>query len=133
MARPLSRRVLARHIATQLHEGADVSALTQQLAAYLVAHKKKADASIIIRDIARQLADMGHVDAVVTVAHEPDTATKTALSETVTQATGADEVTLSVDVDASVIGGVKITTPGHELNVTIAHQLQMLKTRYRKA
>jgi F0F1-type ATP synthase delta subunit len=42
-------------------------------------------------------------------------------------------VTLSNMVNSEVIGGVKITVPGRELDQTVARQLTVLKTRFKKA
>lgn len=134
MAKPLSRRLLARYIAAELtKEGAAPQDAISQLAAYLIVHKKTNEVDVILRDVARQLADAGHVEAVVTAARELSGATEKRIKELVASQTGAQAVVLDVQLDPEVIGGVKIATPGRELNATIAHQLHLLKTRYRKA
>ena len=133
MARALSRRVLARHIATQLIEGEKPSVLTAQLAAYLIEHRKTDQLDTIIRDIAHQLAEAGYVEATVTAAHELTKETEAAVAKLVKSATAAKSVTVTARVDESVLGGVRIETPGRTLDATIAHQLQTLKTRYKKA
>ena len=133
MARPLSRRVVARHIAQRLIAGEKVTELSEQLAAYLILHRRTNELSTILRDVAHHLAQEGHVEAVVTTASSLDKSAEAAVKKLVQQATDAHDVTVAVEIDESVIGGVKIETPGHELNATIAHQLQVLKTRYKKA
>jgi F0F1-type ATP synthase delta subunit len=51
----------------------------------------------------------------------------------VKQHTGAKTVSLENSIDASVLGGVKISIPGRELDATITHSLNILKTRFKKA
>ena len=133
MARPLSRRVVARYIANQLIEGQKLDALATQLAAYLIQHRRTNEIDTILRDVAHHLADAGYVEAIVTTAQKLNAATETAVKQLVKDATGAKEVSVASQIDETVLGGVKIETPGHELNATIAHQLQVLKTRYKKA
>ena len=59
--------------------------------------------------------------------------TKKALEAFVKTKTKATQVSLSNMVDPSVLGGVKITIPGRELDQTVARQLTVLKTRFKKA
>ncbi|UTX51062.1 F0F1 ATP synthase subunit delta [Candidatus Saccharibacteria bacterium TM7i] len=133
MARPLSRRVIARYVATQLIAGEKTDKLATQLAAYLLLHRRTNEMETILRDVSHHLAEAGYVEATVTVAETLGAASEAAVKKLVKDATGAKEVSVAMNIDESVIGGVKIETPGAELDATIAHQLQALKTRYKKA
>ena len=133
MARPLSRRVVSRYIADQLVAGEKLDVLATQLGAYLLQHRRTAEIDTILRDVATHLADAGYIEAVVTTAQTLTATTEAAVQKLVKDATGAKEVSVTGQVDESILGGVKIEIPGHEMNATIAHQLQVLKTRYKKA
>ena len=133
MARPLSRRAVARYVAEQLAKGEKKDVVLQQLAAYLLQYRRSGDIDTIVRDIAYQLTEAGFVEAEVTVAHDLTKATEKAVAELVKNQTGAQNVVVTTTVDESVLGGVKIQTPGRELDATVAHQLHTLRTRYKKA
>lgn len=129
----LSRRSMAEYMAISLIEGQSKKKLFQQLAGYLVDTKRTNELDLIIRDIEFQLSEKGIVQASVISAFELTNETKKALTTFVKAKTKADHVSLSNMVDPTVLGGVKITVPGRELDQTIAHQLTVLKTRFKKA
>ena len=133
MARPLSRRSIARNIAERLVAGETSSVLAQQLGAYLLQNRRTKELDTILRDVAHHLADAGYVEAEVTVAHEMTPATEKAVTLLVASKTGASSVSLATKIDESVLGGVKVVVPGRELDATIAQQLRTLRTRYKKA
>lgn len=133
MARKLSRRDLAQYAARQLVDGASQKKITQQLAAYLLEHRRTNELSVIVRDIIAALADYGHVAGTVTSAHELSASTMKALEAFAKEQTGAKRVSLDTIIDESVLGGVKLELPGRELDTTIARNLTILKTRYKKA
>lgn len=70
--------------------------------------------------------------ATVVSAHELTVETKKALEAFVKQETTATTVSLSSMIEPAVIGGVKISIPGRELDQTIARQLTVLKTKFKK-
>jgi len=129
----LSRRAVAEYIATELAAGNSKKLLTEQLAAYLIDTKRTKELELIVRDIQFQLAEKGIVQASVVSAFELSSETKKQLEEFVKTKTKATNVSLSNVVDPKVLGGVKITLPGRELDQTVAHQLTVLKTRFKKA
>ena len=133
MTRKLSRRDLAQYVAHQLADGASQKKITLQLAAYLIENRRTNELSIIIRDIAAQLADLGHLSGTVTSAHELSAATKQAIETYAKEKTNAPHVVLDTIVDETVLGGIKLELPGRELDSTIARRLTLLKTRYKKA
>lgn len=133
MARKLSRRDLATYAARQLADGTSQKKVALQLAAYLIENRRTSELNVLMRDIATKLADEGHVTGTLTSANELSAATVKAIADYAQQKTGAKNVTLDTVVDESVLGGVKLELPGLELDTTIAHQLTILKTRYRKA
>lgn len=132
MSRKLSRRSLAMYIATQLVSG-NRAKVVKELAAYLVDTRRTKELSLIIRDINFYLSEVGITSATVISANELSAATKKAIEKFVATKTKSSEVAIETEVDPSVLGGIKISVPGYELDQTIAYQLTALKTRYKKA
>lgn len=132
MARKLSRRSLAEYIA----EGVVTPRRAQvikQLAAYLVDTRRTDEVDLIVRDAAYYLSQKGIVGARVVSAFDLSAETKKVITEFVTAQTKASTVTLDTMIDATVLGGVKITIPGYEFDHTVRQQLTALKTRFKKA
>ena len=132
MAGRLSRRRIAEYVATELLSGTGKAALLSQLAGYLVEYRRTDELGLIVRDIEFYMSEKGHVSAVVTSAFDLTSETKKAIEAFVKTKTKAEHVSLSSTIDPSVIGGVKISLPGYEINQTIAHQLTVLKTSFKK-
>lgn len=133
MARKLSRRALAQHVATHLVNGKPQKQIATQLAAYLIWTRRTKELSLIVRDIQFYLADHGHIAGSVTSAHDLSASTLKAIEAFAKQKTGAKHISLDTIVDESVLGGVKLELPGRELDTTVARRLTILKTRYKKA
>jgi F0F1-type ATP synthase delta subunit len=132
MSRKLSRRSLAMYIATQL-VGGDRTKVVKELAAYLVDTRRTKELSLIIRDINFYLSEVGITSATVTSAYDLSAETKKAIEKFIALRTKSSEVAIETEIDPAVIGGVKISLPGYELDQTIAYQLTALKTRFKKA
>lgn len=133
MARKLSRRSLAQHVATHLVGGKPQKEIALQLAAYLVSTRRTKELSSIIRDIQYYMADHGHIAGTVHSARELSASTLKAIEALAKSQTGAQRVSLDAVVDESLIGGVKLQLPGYELDTTVSRKLTILKTRYKKA
>jgi len=130
----LSRRSIAEYIATGLIDGKkSKKLLLQQLAGYLVDTQRTKELDLIVRDIEYSLSEKGIVQASIVSAFDLTAETKKALEAFVKTKTNATQVSLANMVDPAVIGGVKITIPGRELDQTVARQLTVLKTRLKKA
>jgi len=130
----ISRRRIAEYVATELIEAKTSQAkVLQQLAAFLVDTRRTTELTLIVRDIEFQLSQKGYTNATVTSAFDLTAATQKAIEAFVKDKTKAAHISLTTHVDPSVIGGVKVSLPGYEINQTIAHQLTALKTRFKKA
>lgn len=132
MATRLSRRKLTGHIADQLVAGIKSDQPVQQLAAFLVDHKRTNELDLIIRDIEYGLSERGIVLAKVTSAFDLTEATRQAVTELVQNHTDARQVQLHQYIDRDVLGGVKIDLPGSQLDATIARRLTLLRTNHKK-
>jgi F-type H+-transporting ATPase subunit delta len=128
----LSRRKIAEYYAASLIGGADAKILAMQLAGYLIDTKRTKELDDIVSDIEYYLSIHGVVSATVTSAHELSSATKSNIIAKIKDGMGAKTVQLHEVLDKNVLGGVKLQFAGSEIDTTIARQLNMLKTNYKK-
>lgn len=119
----LSRRKVAALLADELLAGQDA---TQKLAAYLIETKKTRELSLYVRDIEAAMADRGVLLADVASSFELAADTKHTITEYLKNTTGAKDVRLRLEVDPSLLGGVRIETPDKRLDDTIRHRLNQL-------
>lgn len=122
-----SRRVLSRHIASQLQAGANRDAVVRSLAAYIVEHRLHNDIELIVADIAWNLAKAGHIEAHITTARPLDLSLKQTVIEYVKRIESASEVEVREQVDASLLGGIIIETPSKRFDASIATKLKRLR------
>lgn len=133
MAKKLSRQAIASYVASELLVQKSHKTLVQQLAAYLIESRRTNELSLIMRDVAVNLADKGYVLGEITTAHALSEETKSAIVEYAKKRTGAAKIHLDTAVEPALLGGMKLTIPGKELNTTVARSLNILKTEYKKA
>ena len=129
----LSRRAIATYVAEQLTSETDHTKVILQLAAYLVDTRRTKETSLIVRDIQFYLAEAGSVSGVITTATTLSAETKKAIENHIKLQTSARTVALDSVIDPSIIGGVKVSIPGRELDATVSRSLTILKTRFKKA
>lgn len=127
----LSRRSIALYVANELNTPRR-KGVVLQLAAYLVDTHRTKELPLVIRDIEFYLAESGSVSGTITTAFDLTTETKKAIEKYVKQQTGAKDVLLDSIVDPTVLGGVKVSIPGHELDATVRRSLTILKTQFKK-
>lgn len=132
MARKISRRALAHYLADNILEADQRSTALKQVAGYLVQSRRTKEVDLIIRDVEVALLRRGIVMGTIVSAHEVSADMAQAVEDLVVRQTGAKSVTLDQVVDPSVIGGMRLSLPGQELDQTIRHQLTVLKTRFKK-
>lgn len=127
MAQRLSRRALADYIAEQWSAGVDRAKLIRQLAAYLVENRRTNEAILIVRDIEAALAEKGQLLAKVSSARELSSQVKDELVMQLKASQHAKSVELNTEVDANLLGGMKVELPGKEFDGTLRQRLQALK------
>lgn len=131
MARRLSRQSVAAHVAERLVAGD--KEVIKQLAAYIVQNRQTRNIDLFVRDIEARLLSMGHATVDATSAFSLSDTTKAEIKTFIKEQTGANEVVLREHIDESVLGGVRLRTPGRELDSTLARKLTLLRTRLKKA
>lgn len=133
MARRLSRRAMAEYMAAVILSGEKSGPAVKRLAGYLVDSGRTRELTLILRDVAYLLSQQGIVNATVTSARELEAETLRAIERFIAASTKASKVSVDTVLEPAVLGGVKLSLPGKELDQTIAAQLTILKTRYKKA
>ena len=123
MATKISRRKIAAYFADELIAGRDA---TKSLAAYLVETKRTRELVLVIRDIEAALAERGVLLADVASSHALAEDTQHTITSYLKGVTGATKVHLRPEIDESLLGGVRIETPGQRLDNTIRHRINQL-------
>lgn len=124
----ISRRRIARSIAADLHDGADMHDIAPRLAAYMIEHKLTGQVDEIVGDIAYELARLGQVEATVTTARPLTDDLRELVREYLSRHGKQAEIVLNETVDESIIGGIIIETPSHQLDASVRSTLKQLKT-----
>jgi F-type H+-transporting ATPase subunit delta len=129
-ATQFSRRVIARIVAQKLvQEPARQDYWIRVLAAYLIENKRINQADLIINDIEHELyIQDGQLLVNVTSARPLTTSVRSALTKLLTDRTQAKQVTLTEDVDPSLIGGLVARTADAEMDASIRTKLNKLAT-----
>lgn len=119
----ISRRKLARYAVDGVEAGRKLNDIVAELAAYLQDSRRQREADLVARAIEDELAARGTVIAHVTSAH----ALSASMKDAIKQLVDAREIHINETVDPSVIGGVRIETPGRSLDATIKRKLLTLR------
>lgn len=124
----LTRRHLAREVVRLLASQPQKQAsYVQQLAAYLVAHKRTNETDLLVKDIADELfMQQNHLSVQVESAYPLAAATKKAIHTFLVQTTKARSVELQSRLDPTLLGGVVLRTPRQELNTSLRRKLKAI-------
>jgi F0F1-type ATP synthase delta subunit len=126
MAVRLSRRKLASYCADQLMSG-NKATVIQELAAYLIEKRRTNELELIVRDIEDALLLRGIAIADVVTARELTAETLKQVKSFVTTQYANASVQLRTRIEPEVLGGIKVSLPGEELNRTLQRKIATLK------
>lgn len=105
-----------------------VKRATKDLAALLLEQRTHEEADEIIADIMAEYArTQGVVESTVKTAYPLSKELKKQLEQKVKTKTGAKKVLLTEEIDRSLLGGVIVTAPGMELDLSLKSKLNKLK------
>ncbi len=117
----ISRRQVAQYlVALDIQER---PAAIRQAAAWLVASRRGHEVGYLVLDVAAGLQCHGTVWARATTAHELPAATRASVERYLKHSTSADHVQLELEIDPSLIGGIKLTTATSAMDVSLKAQL----------
>jgi F0F1-type ATP synthase delta subunit len=124
----VSRSKLAHAIADKtLAEGASKQ-YAREIAAYLLSEGRVGEVDSLLRDIQGDWAQNGYVEVLARTAH-PLTANETAEIRRQISALypGAKQIVVTEVADASVIGGVRLSLAGQQLDMSVEAKLNKFK------
>lgn len=122
MQSKISRRKLALYVVDAIEAHKAVARVIEETAAYLIESKRTREAELLVRAIEDELANRGIVVAHVTSARP----LAAELEQAIKKLIDAKEIHLDTVQDESVLGGVRIETPGKLLDATIKRKLLVL-------
>jgi F-type H+-transporting ATPase subunit delta len=126
MAARLSRRKIATFVTDKLLAGNhQAHEVMRELAAYLVTERRTRELDLVVRDIEAMLAAKGVIVADVASARPLDETVKAEIATML----GAESVQLRETIDETLLGGVRIDTPGKRFDGTIRHKLNALRAK----
>lgn len=128
MSLRLSRRQIADYFAKQIIDGAKLSEISNQLAAFLIDTRRTRELSLIIRDIESYLANSGVVIADVTTVEAIDDEIYQSVESVVKRFYSVSKLHIRQHRDASILGGLRIKLPDGEFDSTLKHKLTHLNT-----
>ena len=123
MGARISRRKLAQYAAKRLVEGEKTGLVLKDVAAFLIDARRTREVELIVRDIETALAERGVIVADVTSAFPLTESIKDEVKKLV----GGKQLVLRETVDPSVLGGIRLETPGKRLDATLQRKILALK------
>lgn len=125
-----SNSTIARALLADLTVGKSTQDISRSLAAYLIEERRMGDLSTILRDIERQLLQQdGKLYVQAETAHSLSAQQSAEIQKIFMAQTGAKQVIIQETINPDVIGGVRLTTADHQLDLTVRRQLQRLKSQ----
>lgn len=102
--------------------------LSQEIAAYLLAERRTGELNSLMRDIMQDRADKGIVEVAAVTAYPLTPETLAAITREVkTAMPQAKSVIVSEQIDASVVGGVRLEFPNQRLDLSVRNKLNHFK------
>jgi F-type H+-transporting ATPase subunit delta len=125
MAARLSRRKIAAHVADSLIDGKKAGDIMRTVAAYLVDTRRTRELELLVRDIETALSERGVIVADIASAHP----LSAALRQEVAKMVGGKSVQLRETIDPTLLGGIRIDTPGKRFDGTVRRKLTALRAK----
>jgi F-type H+-transporting ATPase subunit delta len=116
-----SRMQVAAYVAERLET--DRKGALRSAAAWLSEKGRARQAPYLARDVEQILVAKGYVVAHVTTAHHLSHEARTKVEHFIKEATGGRHLELETTVDPTLIGGIKIETPGQALDASVRTKL----------
>jgi F0F1-type ATP synthase delta subunit len=123
-----SRTRIAAIIAEKIDASADVSQLSREVAAYLLAEGRSGELDSLLRDVIQYRADRGIVEVMAVSAFPLDSSSRTDIEAEVRGRFPAAKTVIMSEVhDADVVGGVRLEFANQQLDLSIRSKLNRFK------
>jgi F0F1-type ATP synthase delta subunit len=124
----LPRHQLAAILAEKSLSGMSARQLGEETAAYLLAEGRTGELDSLLRDVMQYRADNGIVEVVAVSARQlNDKARRNVEAQVRELYPGAKQITISEQLDQSVIGGVRLELANQQLDLSIRSKLNKFK------
>lgn len=121
-------KISRSQLAEYLIESNDKNAI-QMVAAYLVENGRSKEVGLVIREVESKLSKTGRVVARVESARKLEADLQRQVIALIkNQSSDVQSVEIINEIDPSLLGGVVIRTPGSEVDLSIRHKLNKLKS-----
>ncbi len=125
MTTRISRRHIAAYCADEILAGN--AGVIDELAAYLVDERRVREWELVLRDIEAALATRGIVVADVASARDLTDGARTAIKAFVSHEMKAKKVQLRETVESNLLGGIRLSAPGGEMDASVRRKLMTLR------
>jgi len=124
----VSRSRLAAIIAERCQKPDSAKALSQEIAAYLLAEGRTGELDSILRDVMQHRADKGIVEVIAVDAHPLSAGVRLDISSLIRGLyPAAKQIIISEELDANVIGGVRLELANQQLDMSVRSKLNRFK------
>ena len=128
MSHKIPRSRLAAIIAERSELLDGTKALSQEIAAYLLAEGRTGELDSILRDVMQYRADKGIVEVAAIDAHPLNDSIKSDVTKLIKGIfPNAKQIIISEEIDSNVIGGVRLELANQQLDLSIRSKLNRFK------
>ncbi len=123
-----SRTKLAQTIADKTLKSGSSRRLSREVAAYMLSEGQIGELESLLRDVQADWATAGHVEVVATSAHPLTAAIRSDITKQVKRLyPNAKQVIVTEVNDPSVVGGVRLSLPHRQLDLSVEAKLNRFK------
>lgn len=122
------RTRLAKLIADKTLKGGVSKGFDREVAAYLLSEGRVNELDSLLRDVQADWAEAGHIEVVARSAHPLTESVRADIKRRVKQVyPAAKQVVINETVDPEVVGGVRLSLPNQQLDLSIRSKLNTFK------
>jgi F0F1-type ATP synthase delta subunit len=123
-----SRTRIAKTIADRTLAGDTPKDYARELAAYLLAEDRVDELDSLMRDVQADWATQGYIEVIARSAHPLSGETKADITKRVQEIyPTAHKIIVTEAIDPEVVGGVRLSLPGQQLDLSVEAKLNKFK------
>ncbi len=124
----IPRHIIAATLAQRSLGSIDKPRFAKEIAAYLISQRRTGQLESLLRDMMQYRADHGIVEVIASSAHPLEPAAKTDIEKRVRRLyPEAKHVIITVEHDASLVGGVRLQLANQQLDLSVRAKLNRFK------
>ncbi|CAN5193563.1 hypothetical protein BH09PAT3_BH09PAT3_3690 [soil metagenome] len=124
----IPRHEIAKVLAERSLGRIDAKTFSDQIASYLLAERRTAELEPLLRDVIQYRADHGIVEVIAVSAHPLTAGSRNDVEKRVkTVFPEAKQIIISDELQADVVGGVRLELPNQQFDLSVRAKLSQLK------